>query len=60
MSSSLENLTSPQTLAGARVALVGKLAGMSRREAQKLVRQHGATAVEDARDASGNCRWPRP
>lgn len=34
------------TLAGARVALVGKLAGMSRREAQQLLRAQGATVVE--------------
>jgi len=33
-------------LKGQRVALVGKLAGMSRREAQQLVRKHGGTVVE--------------
>ncbi|MEX0676171.1 MAG: MerR family transcriptional regulator [Pirellulales bacterium] len=33
-------------LQGQRVALVGKLAGMSRREAAELVRQHGGTMVE--------------
>ncbi len=35
-------------LAGQRVALVGKLAGMSKRQAQQLIRQHGGTAVERA------------
>jgi tetratricopeptide (TPR) repeat protein len=39
-----------QLLVGERVALVGKLAGMSKREAQQLVREHGGTLVE--RDAS--------
>jgi tetratricopeptide (TPR) repeat protein len=52
MPASLDNPTSTQTLAAAKVALVGKLAGMSRREAQKLVRQHGGTAVEEPRDAN--------
>ncbi len=33
-------------LLGQRVVLVGKLAGMSKREAQQLVRQHGATVIE--------------
>lgn len=33
-------------LAGQRVAVVGKLAGMSKRDAQQLIRQHGGTAVE--------------
>ncbi len=34
------------TLLGTRVALVGKLAGMSRRNAQKLIRSHGGVPVE--------------
>jgi tetratricopeptide (TPR) repeat protein len=33
-------------LVGQRVALVGKLAGMTKRQAQQLIRQHGGTAVE--------------
>ena len=33
-------------LAGQRVALVGKLAGMSKRQAQQLVRQYGAVAID--------------
>jgi tetratricopeptide (TPR) repeat protein len=33
-------------LEGQRVAIVGKLAGMSKREAQQLLRQHGAAVVE--------------
>jgi tetratricopeptide (TPR) repeat protein len=35
-----------ELLAGERVALVGKLAGMSKRDAQQLVRQQGATVLE--------------
>lgn len=35
-----------ESLAGKRVAIVGKLAGMSRREAQQLIREHGGTAVD--------------
>ncbi len=42
---------SGELLKGQRVALVGKLAGMSKREAQQLVRRHGATVIERA-DAS--------
>jgi tetratricopeptide (TPR) repeat protein len=38
-------------LAGKRVAFVGKLGGVTKREAQQLVRQHGGTPVElDASD----------
>lgn len=33
-------------LAGGRVAFAGKLAGMNRREAQELVRQHGGVPVD--------------
>ncbi len=40
-----------ELLAGERVALVGKLAGMPKREAQQLVRQHGGMALDRA-DAS--------
>ncbi|HET6882974.1 MAG TPA: MerR family transcriptional regulator [Pirellulales bacterium] len=36
----------PTTISGRRVAFAGKLAGMNRREAQELVRQHGAMPVE--------------
>jgi DNA-binding transcriptional MerR regulator len=35
-----------ELLAGERVALVGKLAGMSKRDAQQLVRQQGATVLD--------------
>jgi tetratricopeptide (TPR) repeat protein len=35
-----------QPLAGRRVAFVGKLGGVTRREAQQLVRQHGGIAVD--------------
>jgi len=52
MTASVDNPITSQTLSAAKVALVGKLAGMSRRDAQKLVRQHGGTAVEDPRDAN--------
>jgi tetratricopeptide (TPR) repeat protein len=37
---------SPVRLAGERVAIVGRLAGMSRRDAQQLVRQHGGLIVD--------------
>ena len=40
-------------LDGQRVAFVGKLASMARREAAQLVRQHGATVLEKP-DASAN------
>ncbi|MBX7164861.1 MAG: tetratricopeptide repeat protein [Pirellulales bacterium] len=43
--------TEPSALAGRRVFLAGKLAGMSKREAQAQVRRHGGTPVE--RTASG-------
>ncbi|QEG39007.1 MerR family transcriptional regulator [Roseimaritima ulvae] len=42
---------SPQTfqwIAGKRIAFVGKLGGVSRREAMQIVRSHGAVAVESA------------
>lgn len=46
-SQSLDAAEEPSnTLLGARVALVGKLAGMSRRDAQKLIRRHGGVPVE--------------
>jgi tetratricopeptide (TPR) repeat protein len=41
----------PRRLEGCRVALVGKLAGMARREAARLLRRHGAT-LADRPDAS--------
>jgi tetratricopeptide (TPR) repeat protein len=37
-------------LAGRRVALVGKLGGMNRREAQQIIRDHGGSPVERGRD----------
>ena len=43
--SAAENNATP-LLSGRRVAFVGKLAGMSRRDAQQLVRAHGGAAVE--------------
>jgi tetratricopeptide (TPR) repeat protein len=36
------------SLAGVRVALVGRLSGMSRRDAQRLIREHGGVALERA------------
>ena len=35
-----------ELLQGERIAFVGRLAGMSKRDAQRLVRQHGAVPVE--------------
>jgi tetratricopeptide (TPR) repeat protein len=43
----------PDSLAGTRIAFVGKLASMPRREAQQLVRQAGAACLEPA-DASAD------
>ena len=42
-----------QSLRGQRVALVGKLAGMSKRDAQQLIRRHGGIPQEAA-DASAS------
>jgi len=42
-----------QALRGQRVALVGKLAGMSKRDAQQLIRRHGGTP-QDVPDASAS------
>ncbi len=39
------------SLAGRRVAFVGKLAGMSRREAQQFIRQRGGLPIERLEDA---------
>ncbi len=36
-----------QSLRGARIAFLGKLAGMSRRDAQQLIREHGGAAVDE-------------
>lgn len=36
----------PLTLTGCRVAFAGKLAGMNRREAQRLVREHGGIPID--------------
>ena len=43
--------TSSAPLAGAKVAFVGRLAGMAKRDAAKLARQQGATVL-DSPDAS--------
>src|SRR5262249_22621124 len=43
-----EGLSDTASLAGMRVAIVGRLAGMSRREAQQLIRQHGGLCAESA------------
>jgi tetratricopeptide (TPR) repeat protein len=40
-----------QSLAGARVAFLGKLAGMSRRDAQQLIRQQGGIAIDQLDDS---------
>jgi len=40
------NEETSETLAGKRVAFVGKLASMSRRDAARLARRHGAVVVE--------------
>jgi tetratricopeptide (TPR) repeat protein len=45
------NLESSEILRGKRVAFVGKLASMSKRDAGRLIRQHGAT-VADSVDES--------
>lgn len=37
-----------QWIAGKRIAFVGKLGGVSRREAMQIVRSHGAVAIESA------------
>ncbi len=41
------------SLAGVRIALLGRLNGMSRRDAQRLIRQHGGVALDKA-DATAN------
>lgn len=45
MSTSTDNPPN-DTLAGLRVALAGKLSGMSKRDAQQLIRQHGGVVCE--------------
>jgi len=45
--SSASSSTPQETLAGLRVAFAGKLAGMSKRDAQQLVRAHGGVPVDD-------------
>src|SRR5262245_27263382 len=47
-----EGLTETPRLAGLRVAIVGRLAGMSKRDAQQLIKQHGGHCAESA-DPSG-------
>lgn len=37
-------------LAGRRVALVGKLGGVNRKEAQQIIREHGGTTVDKRRE----------
>ena len=54
MTSTTEKSTSEE-LAGQRVALVGKLAGMSKREAQHGPQPRGT--VIDRPDASATCSW---
>ncbi len=41
-----------QSLAGARVAILGKLAGMSRRDAQQLIREKGGIAIDEPGDGA--------
>jgi tetratricopeptide (TPR) repeat protein len=43
-----EGLADSALLAGTRVAIVGRLAGMSKRDAQQLIRQHGGLCAEAA------------
>ena len=45
--------TSSDILLGKRLAFVGRLASMARREAAQLVRRHGATVLDEP-DASTN------
>jgi tetratricopeptide (TPR) repeat protein len=45
MSVGIDNPTAA-TLAGLRIAIVGRLAGMSKRDAQQLIRQYGGVPVE--------------
>jgi tetratricopeptide (TPR) repeat protein len=47
----ISDCSTSEMLKGQRVVLLGKLAGMSKREAQQLVRRHGATVI-DRPDAS--------
>jgi len=49
MSSTARENDGSELLTGRRVALVGKLAGMSKREAGKLIRSHGGVAVDAPR-----------
>ncbi len=51
MSTGTSDAATMMALLGQRVALVGRLAGMSRRNAQQLLRRHGAVVV-DPPDAS--------
>jgi tetratricopeptide (TPR) repeat protein len=46
MTTTTADRAADELLKGQRVALVGKLAGMSKREAQQLVRRHGGTVIE--------------
>ncbi len=46
VSENSETSAGESTLAGQRVVLVGRLAGMPKREAQQLVRRHGGTVLE--------------
>ncbi len=49
---SAETEPTAETLEGLRVAFLGKLGGVNRREASRLVRQAG-----DFRPTEANCRW---
>ena len=46
MTTTTSDCAADELLKGQRVALVGKLAGMPKREAQQLVRRHGGTVIE--------------
>lgn len=48
-----EGLADTASLAGMRVAIVGRLAGMSKRDAQQLVKQHGGVCAESADPTAG-------
>jgi len=45
--------TDTASLAGMRVAIVGRLAGMSKRDAQQLIKQHGGLCAESADPTAG-------
>jgi tetratricopeptide (TPR) repeat protein len=51
MTTTIPDCAADELLRGQRIALVGKLAGMPKREAQQLLRRHGGTVIDRA-DAS--------